>query len=386
MEIQHEKMTQKGMERVYLKSINRALSCTHPPSRQPLFANAHLWYSTSANALTLNYLLDMFRLSKRLLSSGNQLDKLLDAISATLGITLKPGLVDPRVTGYLGENQTFETIYNRGLLLRQVADVIESRRLEFQFRNMDLNGPGTKNENFTMATAGASGTGKTRSIGLLMDLSLALKDNRRPIAIHYIKDNIGEQRGDVFVNNFENTVVVPITFNCRVPYSPSEGSPAMSVYSRFLKSILSGDRDRVFLENVRAAIQESNVVIHPGLIYDVLDRAFAGPKTNFLFCVDEFLSLQNATTQLDVLNFMNRLMDIRSSSFVFITSLDIATIQRGATASRRQVKVVELNSVQYPSYKYHFCVQTLLCHTINTHLINYSSRSQSPHLERDTHS
>ena len=285
----------------------------------------------------------MLRFARRLFST--QITELVKKVARDNGFAITGGLVDPRVTGYLNFNESFEVMCNRGLFLKQVNDVIETRRAKFAAMGMSMNSLGHKNINHTMATIGASGSGKSASVGLLMDLSLALKDGRREAAADYIRKEVGERHGPSLIRNLENAVVVPITFNSRQEYLRGEARPAVSVLSRMAKAIYSGQDDRLKIKDLIWAIESAQIRVTTDHVYALLDDVFKPQEsTCYLFCIDEFLLLNDEQVQLEVLSLMSELMDTRSSSFNLITSLDLSTIQARSTTSKRAVKLIQLTS------------------------------------------
>ena len=270
-----------------------------------------------------------------------------------LGVTVdelsardSPPIPSPMSSSYL-DTDNLDQVVDRGPFLAGFAKVVLGRY--FLGYDDPEKRASLKEHNPLMAAFAPSGSGKTYSIGLLMELTRRLFSGGADsnYARQYLINELDEKWGSFLADYLTGYVVLPITFNLRQPFTLTDTNPKVMVLARILSCVINN------ISGKKASVEECSRhinQIYPGgavgwdQVYEILDLLFQGKgrQVKYIFAVDELFKIEDVQLRLGVLSNLCHLMDCRQSSLVYSTSLEVGTFLDLSTLSNREACLLPL--------------------------------------------
>ena len=261
--------------------------------------------------------------------------------------TANPGKpVDPFVARYLFPDEKRNTIFNRERFIKLVIHNIRERYAFLKASGIKPNERISREVAYLMGTFGASGSGKTYSVGHIMELVKNVHDPlRMDGAKKYLINCLEDEKGglDAF-DTLSEYVVIPLTFNNRQTFDENlEKDFTSIILSRIISSL---SHEKITHKDVYPLISS---LLGPGSLakhtYGLLDAIYCRKPVKYIFVLDELMMIKNETLRTKVLSQLCTLMDERASTFVIATSLDVSVLLKANTPSKRIVRILPLDPV-----------------------------------------
>ena len=267
----------------------------------------------------------------------------LEAEKKIMQASLLP-IPDPVSLGFL-QSADLDHIVDRGPFLATFANVVLGRAIE-GVDDPAKRGSCSKWNNPLMGTFSPPGTGKTYSIGLLMELTRRLfaGGSEALIAREYLQNELGTKWGDQLADYLQDYVVIPITFNDQQPTDELGKESDALVLSRILHCLvnsLPGKKLSVSqCESIVAKIRH-DCYIGWGITLSILDLIFQG-KAKFIFAIDDIMSIEDTERRLSIISATMSLMDFCNSSLIYMTSSSAQVYSDWRTETRREIYILPM--------------------------------------------
>ena len=288
----------------------------------------------------------LLKIGRRLFSSGAWPQNLFLKFPE---LASKPGRpIDPFIAGYLLPDEKRNTIFNRERLIKLVIHNIRERYAFLKASGIEPKDRISREVAYLMGTFGASGSGKTYSIGHIMQV---VKNVHDPLRMEetkkYLINCLEDEKGGL--NAFDTLseyVVIPLTFNNRQTFDQYlEKDYTSIILSRIVSSLSDKKISHKKLYPVVSSLVGTDSLAEQ--TYGLLDAIYRRQSEPFkyIFVLDELMMIKNETLRTNVLSQLCTLMDERASTFVIATSLDVSVLLKANTPSKRNVRILPLDPV-----------------------------------------
>ena len=255
---------------------------------------------------------------------------------------------DPVSLGFL-QSADLDHIVDRGPFLARFARVALGRAIK-GYDDRAKRGSISKWTNPLMGTFSPPGSGKTYSIGLLMELTRRLfaGGSEAVFARDYIRNELGRKWGDRLTDYLQAYVVIPITFDDQQPITELGKDSSALVLARILHCLVNS------LPGKKLSISQCESIVHQirqdsyidvGITLDVLELIYQehGPeKAKFIFAIDDLMAIKDVNRRLTVISATMSLMDFCNSSLIYMTSSSAQVFSDWRTETRREVFILPM--------------------------------------------